>query len=148
MNPVESIEIKLDKVRHLRFDHKALYEAEMQINKLRGALPHQHLSIDSVVVRAVGEHLLQVGFFPRDLTLVMIWAGLKHEEPGITIDIAARILDNTEVIWSDVSAAIWKAYRAFAGKNISDKEDGDKDNADEDPQKRPGANSGASGGLD
>lgn len=71
---LQSVEIHLDKTRHLRFDFRAIRKLEKQTSKplLRG-------------------ELLKLAFL--DDILVFLAAGLEHEDPTVTADSIAPHLD-------------------------------------------------------
>lgn len=142
---IELIEIQLDKPRHMLLNHSALCRAEREVNRLRNAAPETYAAIDFLMVDAFNRMFRSTGLLPLDLLMIMLWAALLHEEPGLTVDRVAELLDTAPVSRMDVSAVVWKAYFSMAGKNLQEVPPGE-DPPQRPPDPRPGSANGASGG--
>lgn len=66
--------IELDRPRHLRFDMNALCDADQKLD-------HQLLTI------------LSSSPVMLDTARVLLWAGLKHEDPSLTIERAGELME-------------------------------------------------------
>lgn len=79
----DSITVRLDKERHLRYDLNALAEIGDRLDlKLR--LDH------------LGEDLLGTPL-PLSALRVILWAGLRHESPDLTIEEVGAMVDHNNV---------------------------------------------------
>jgi hypothetical protein len=98
----KSFPVKLDKQRKLRFTFNAFCELE------------------EVMDRPLTE--LQNGFKMKDLR-ALLWAGLLHEEPEMTIEQAGDLIDEAESI-EVVAEAVSKAIEAAMGAKKQEEEPG------------------------
>lgn len=152
MNVIEPVDIVLDKPRKLLLGYLGLYTAEMEINKLRGAKPDEHVSIDFMMINAYNLTLLTTGLLPVDVLLCVLWAGLLHEEPKITKEKVAALMDQSPLTRGDLSAKVWAAY-ASSSKNMfkvttaADAEQPSADDGEKKTAETTGSNSGPPDGL-
>ncbi len=126
MKHFDAVEIVLDKKRNLLFNHAALRMAETEINKLRFADPSNHTSIDFLMVDTVGRLANSQGMMPMDLLMVMLWAGLLHEDPKLTVDKTAELLDAAELTRSEIGGLVWGAYWKVSEKNFKKADEGEQ----------------------
>lgn len=136
------IEIMLDKPRRLRPTHRALFEAEQKINELRHATPATACSIDYLIVKAYNDTLAGTGTYPLDLTVVLLWAFLLPDDPKLTTDRVMAAMDATELTRGQINDALWRAYIAVAGKNITSAPAPEEDKK-KDPSQQTGSDFGA-----
>jgi hypothetical protein len=94
----QAFPVKLDKQRNFRFTFNAFCELE------------------DVLDRPLTE--LQKGFKMKDLR-ALVWAGLLHEEPELTIEQAGDLIDEAESI-EEVAEAVSKAIEAAMGSKKED----------------------------
>ena len=142
MKPYPLIEIELDRPRKLLIDHAALFRAEQEINRLRGARPEEHLSIDTLMVEAYNRVLRMTGLLPIDLLFVMLWAALLHEDPKLEVNRMAALMESSPLSRVELSARLWETYFKSAGKNLVERNDG----GEEEKKNQPiGSDNGASG---
>jgi hypothetical protein len=94
--------VKLDKQRKIRFTFNAFCELE------------------EVMDRPLTE--LQNGFKMKDLR-ALVWAGLLHEEPDLTLEDAGAMIDEAESI-EEVAQVVGKALEAAFGSKKKDAEPG------------------------
>ncbi len=99
--PINVVEIKLDKVRHLLFDFKALRIAEKQIFSDWG----EKISVTKV---------LGPDITVTDLT-TLLWAALVHEDPSLTLDQISVLLHLNNIEY--VAAKVEEAFRDQAAAN-------------------------------
>lgn len=88
-NLVPSVKIKLDKVRHLRFDLNAMVSCERASGKS---------------LKAFEENL------PMEQLLYLLWACLLHEDKELTLDYVGAMVHPGNM--DEVTDAINKAYDA------------------------------------
>lgn len=79
-SPVRSIPVMLDKERHLRFTLNAIIAIGERVSELRG----QEVTL---------EKILEGGTVPLKEFKILLWAALKHEDPGLTEDQVGDIVD-------------------------------------------------------
>ena len=130
MTPIEPLEIVLDRPRKVLINHLALFKAENEINRRRGAKPEEWASIDVLMVDAFNRIYRARGMLPRDLLVVMIWAGLGHEtsKPALTVEQITGLLDNSEKGVAELSGEIWNAYFLANTKNLKAADTDEKKN--------------------
>lgn len=101
--------IELDRPRHLKYDWNALSDADQKLD--------HHLF-----------ELIKDGKILFDTARVLLWAGLKHEDPTLTIEKAGTLTDifilkgNTPV---DLSGKIMEGLKETRYFDIMTKDDGD-----------------------
>jgi len=156
MNVIEPIEIVLDKPRKLMLGHWGLYTAEMEINKQRGAKPEEHVAIDFMMVDAYNRIFLKTGLLPLDLMVCVLWAGLLHEDPKITKEKVAALMDQSQLSRADLSAKVWAAYFSSSknslkvsteSDDVGARQDAPAEDGEKKTDKTSGSNSGPQGGL-
>lgn len=81
MGVQQPIPIQLDKLRHLKMDLRALTFAERELARFWG--------VPRVSVMQHFQNIGQVGM--ADLA-IMFWAGLRHEDPALTMDAAFDLM--------------------------------------------------------
>lgn len=127
-NVIEPVEIELDKTRHLLFNLRALFHAEREINRWRRADVKDFVSIDYLIISAAQKGLMAAGAFPLDLLITLIWAGLTHEDPELTIDQVCDLIGRSPLQRGKIVDATWEAYDRSvrkAGKEPANGEDQD-----------------------
>ena len=148
MSVLEPAEIHLDKPRHLRLTHQALFDAERQVNKMRGAKPEDYVSIYTIMVRDFNRILAQQGIPPHDLIVCLLWAGLRHEQANLQIDQIGDLIDRSPLDLGEICGRIWGAFFAHAGKGVlRAASEADAEKKTTDPTATTGSTGGPSDGL-
>lgn len=98
-SPIQPVPVTLDKPRSLRYDAFALMMAERKLGKPIARLDYESL----------------------ETTLTILWAGLVHEDPRLTVEEVARFVNPGE--FGEISQKITEAMEA-AGWNRN-RQDGD-----------------------
>ena len=80
MRPVKMIPIQLDKPRHILLDMRAIYRVELELAKLYG---EKRVSLPKI---------FKQGDLSMTELLHLLWGGLLHEEPTLTVDRVAALL--------------------------------------------------------
>jgi hypothetical protein len=89
--------IKLDKIRNLKFDMRAINRIEKKYGK--------------PLMKIEG---MQDGMLTMDETATIIWAGLAHEDKELTPDKVMDLIDDHSNL-RDVSKEMWKALNSAFG---------------------------------
>ena len=120
MTPIEPIEINLDRSRKVLINHRALFKAEGEINKRRGAKVEDWASIDVLMVDAFNLIYRSRGMLPLDLLAVMIWASIVYEnnERALTVEQITDLFDDPSVSRAALSGDIWGAYFKASMRNL------------------------------
>ena len=95
---VPSIPLTLDKPRHLRLDNRALFRCERELVQIWGTKTSM-LSI-----------LMDLGNIRLNDLAVMLWVGLLHEDPTLTLEETQDLMDFSKL--SDILGAILQAWNA------------------------------------
>ncbi len=106
---MKTVPVELDKPRRLRFDINALADLEETLGVGLGAMLQQHVGVR--VLRA------------------MLWAGLKWEDPGLTLQRAGKLLQDYLSGGGDLDTLAEKLIEALMASGLLGK--GDNPNADE-----------------
>ena len=94
--PKPFVRVKLDKERNIRFTIKALMELEEHYSKPYHQFDPANWGLNDIVY--------------------LLWLGLKHEDPGLTLDDVVRLVDEVESL-DYVFEKVAEAYgAAFVGK--------------------------------
>ena len=102
-SPVPRVPIDLDRRRHLRLDLDALFAAEQELIRLW----QRPVNIISVMLDPAGIGLT--------VTAVLLWAGLRHEDPRLALTQVQRLLDlNSLNVYVDAIQAVWNLDTASA----------------------------------
>lgn len=94
-------QIKLDKSRTLRYTVRSLSRLEEEMDK-----PLVGMNFDEIRI--------------KDITTIL-WAGLLHEDPTITVDEVMDILDNHEIKLDYVAEKVGKAISDSFAENKNPK---------------------------
>jgi|SRR5262252_5858349 len=78
------VPIILDRPRHLRLDNRAIFSAEKELSALWGK------KVSLFTVLGSGELGL------NDLS-VLLWQGLRHEDPGLTLERVQDLMDMSDL---------------------------------------------------
>lgn len=121
MPVVQTIPIMLDKERHLLYTWAAFSKAELELKKLKG-VPTTALEVfkNLTSLNTVDEHgNTEVDFTKVSMTdlLVLVWAGLLHEDPKLTLE---KIGDN--LLFSDLSRVLMAVTTAISSSLPTDDE--------------------------
>ncbi len=137
----EPAELELDRKRKFKLNLRALLRAEREINRRRGAEVGKFAPIDALIWDCVNSEEKKI-VVPLDLLSVLIWAGLTDEDPSLSVDQAADLIEASPLSRFELVNVIydhWTKVTAKAGKTAETSADG----ADADPlAKRPGSTSG------
>jgi len=76
-----SVAIELDRPRTLRLNARALYHTELELRRIYG---EKKISLNSLLLRG------DLGFV--DL-YVLLWQGLRHEDPALTLEHVLEMAD-------------------------------------------------------
>jgi hypothetical protein len=99
----DTIVIKLDKERTLKFRRKELKLLEKLFNKKISQIGFDDIDIDSITK--------------------MIHLGLLHEDAELTIEKAEELVDESEMTFGEMTKAVMEAFSiAMGGPKISDTE--------------------------
>lgn len=140
----EPVELELDRKRKFKLNLRALMRAEREINRRRGAEIGRFSPIDEIVIAGVSNSLVAGGTFPLDLLIVLLWAGLTDDDPSLSIDQTADIVETASISRSALCTQVWEHYLKVTVKgDVSKPADQAADGADKDPlAPRPGSTSG------
>jgi hypothetical protein len=111
-SPVDMVEIVLDKPRHLLYTFNAFRKAEMELTKNWG----KRVTIPQVLgdlYNGDSQSLMSEKLSITDI-LIILWAGLVHEEKGLTIDHVGDMVGFTDL--TDVLTKIMEALNVGMAK--------------------------------
>lgn len=104
---IQTVEIELDKIRHLRFDMNAWYDIE------------EKTGID---LRSTTVAKLKVGHLRA-----VVWACLRHEDPDLTLEVVGSLIDLGNLDY--VSERLNQMFMLHGGKaEVDEKEAAEGDN--------------------
>jgi hypothetical protein len=134
------IDMELDRKRKYKLDLEALENAETQINRRRGVAPSERVGIDFLIYEAASK----TGGLPLDLVIVLLWAGLIAEDPGLTLDQIRPLMEQSPLRRNQIVTLIWDHYIEVTSKPTEEKKVSDANGADEKYPLavRPGSTSG------
>lgn len=89
---VEAVEIELDKPRRLLFTNEAIFRAEREINRMRGARPESFVAIEIIMLNAWRTASENLGVLPMDLVACLLWGACLHEDRALTVNDAVDII--------------------------------------------------------
>lgn len=138
MGVQQPIPIQLDKLRHLKLDLRALALAEREIARFWER--KERLSIVQI---------FQSGDVGVADLCILLWAGLRHDDPSLTVDQAFTLASTVPV--SVLSASMGQALREQMGVEAAASADGAPSDPSQPttaaiPSNSTGSNSGAPGG--
>lgn len=116
MAVIQTTPFMLEKERHLLYNWNAFMKAELELSKLKGK-PTTALEVfRSMAIFAEGD---TVDFTKISLTdlLILVWAGLLHEDPKLTLE---KVGDN--LLFTDLSRVIMSVSEAIAASLPKDDE--------------------------
>ena len=123
------VEVELDKKRSLRFTMGSLRRAEKRLNEIRGS--------DVSIFQILSEE--NKGKLGPDEIIVLFHHGLAHEDPNLTEDNVADMIDLREL---DILGA--RLAEALGGA-VAPKQPSPEANGDRPLARSPGSSSGPSG---
>jgi hypothetical protein len=142
---VETVEVELDKKRELRFSMEALMLAEREINRRRGARISEFVNIEYLIIAAASAQVSGSGGFPLDLMTVLLWAGLRWQEPQLSVETIPQLIDQSPLTHGEIMTRVWDAYLAQnkrKSKEAQDEEEKDKEHDGDPLARRPGSTTG------
>lgn len=101
MRAVKTIPIHLDKPRHILLDLRAIYKTELALAKVYG---EKRVSLPKI---------FKAGDLSMTELLHLLWMGLLHEEPNLTLDQVAAMASG--VPSRTIDLALGEALREQAG---------------------------------
>lgn len=92
---VPLIEITLDRLRHLRLDRRAVFVAEQELTRLWG-VPSTFYAAMLDLMNTVSAG--QIGGLNLNTMAILIWQGLLHESPDLTLEQVQDILPYQDIV--------------------------------------------------
>src|SRR5437762_13463497 len=97
---VPLIPIDLDRPRHLRLDNRALFHAEVEMSRIW----NRKQNILSILLDSTSLTMTDVS--------IILWQGLLHEDPSLTLGEVQDMLDLGKA--PQIAEAIYQAWNAAA----------------------------------
>jgi hypothetical protein len=117
--------------------------AEGEINRRRGARPNEFVNIEFLILSSAAAQVSGVGGFPLDLLVVMLWAGLRWEDPTLSIQMVPSLMEASPLTRGAIATKIWDAYMLQSKRSKEPEGQAEGANGDKDPlAPRPGSNTG------
>lgn len=117
---IEPILIELDKPRKFLLRTRSLLAAQREINKMRGGSVHEVAAIDYLMAQALKDNSSAEGGFycPMDIFISLLWAGLLEDDPTLTVDRCADLLDVSPLPRGRIVGMIWDHYLTTTRKSV------------------------------